>query len=261
MEIENRTKFYLFLDETVDHSLSSNSMNSDSVFGLAGILCRKTDYINIISPAVNGLKEKYWPPKGTYRGEPVILHSYDIRNSKGPFSDSALFSSYRKQDLIHDIGSLIDKLPIKVFGVLIKKDILDKRYSHPNDPYELSLEFIMERVLYHVKRENGIVKIFAESRGKNEDKKLQYKYLAVLEEGTFYVGNRELNKVFYKKSIKFLRKSANSEGLQLADLCVYPLRSYLKNHHSDRAWNIVKQKLYCDKRGNFHGRGLKIFPE
>ncbi len=56
-------------------------------------------------------------------------------------------------------------------------------------------------------------------------------------------------------------KRDNIIGLQLADLCAYPLARHLINPEDPYIpFEIIKDKIYCDAKGAFDGWGLKVFP-
>lgn len=58
--------------------------------------------------------------------------------------------------------------------------------------------------------------------------------------------------------LKFVKKSANVLGHQLADLCAYPIaRHVIDPMKSHRAFEIVRSK-FIDRAGWRHG--FKIFP-
>jgi len=59
----------------------------------------------------------------------------------------------------------------------------------------------------------------------------------------------------------FQSKDENVIGLQIADLCAYPLaRHVLRPTVSYPSFEIIKDKIYCDQNGKYNGFGLKIFP-
>lgn len=106
---------------------------------------------------------------------------------------------------------------------------------------------------------NTSVDIKIEKRGKAEDQMLLNQYNKILDKGTYYVSSERLkNRINNFES--FLKKD-NIIGLQIADLCAYPLARYILNPHEPYPpFDIIKPKIYCDGNDNFDGYGLKIFP-
>jgi hypothetical protein len=144
-----------------------------------------------------------------------------------------------------------------VFISAIHKDAHLKRYGErAKNPYELALEFTMERVRHFLELK-GIhdLPFIAEARGKKEDHSLERVFYRVLAEGTQQMPAdrfRSLN-----CSLVFRTKYDNIAGTQLADLCAHPCARHILNPaHGNRAYPIVQQKIYR-KNGV---SGWKIFP-
>lgn len=65
----------------------------------------------------------------------------------------------------------------------------------------------------------------------------------------------------YPFEIIMADKKTNSEGLQLADLIARPIgMSVLRPEQENRAYDIIKQKLFAGAHDCIEGNGLKIFP-
>lgn len=59
----------------------------------------------------------------------------------------------------------------------------------------------------------------------------------------------------------FKHKRENAIGLQLADLCAYPLARHVLNVKEPYApFEIISGKIYCNAKGETKGYGLKVFP-
>jgi hypothetical protein len=103
------------------------------------------------------------------------------------------------------------------------------------------------------------VEIFVEERGKKEDQMLLAHFNSILDRGTFFVqSDRFKNKI---KKFSFHGKKDNIIGLQLADLCAYPLARHLLNPKEPYIpFKILEDKIYCIKGGSYKGWGLKLFP-
>jgi len=62
-------------------------------------------------------------------------------------------------------------------------------------------------------------------------------------------------------SPRFVPKSANVPGLQIADLVARPIgRHVLDSTQPNRAFDVIVEKLDWSKAGRIEGCGLKIFP-
>jgi hypothetical protein len=147
-------------------------------------------------------------------------------------------------------------------GSGVNKEELIKTYGKAaNDPYTLSLSFIIERLIFCLDQmdKDARVNIKVEKRGKNEDNLLLAHYNSILDKGTYFVSRDRLHNAIL--SLKFHAKRDNVTGLQLADLCAYPLARHLLSPKVPYlSFDVVKEKIYCDRKGNFRGYGLKLFP-
>jgi len=56
-------------------------------------------------------------------------------------------------------------------------------------------------------------------------------------------------------------KKSNSPGLQLADLVARPIGiNLLKPEQPNRAYDVLRNKIYVNSDGNIQNWGLKCFP-
>lgn len=245
-------KYHLFLDETGDHGLSFIDKNFP-LFLLAGCLFENTELIKT-EKEINDLKKEFF---GTTE---IILHSRSIRKCEGPFQ--ILFDLEVKKKFYEQLNKIISDAKFIIIGSGVNKEEHIKKYGKgAEDPYSLSLSFIIERLIFCLDKQGAdpIVDIKIEKRGKTEDKLLLNQYNKILDKGTYYVNSERLkNRI---NSFESFLKKDNIVGLQITDLCAYPLARYiLYPKQPYPPFDIIKSKVYCDKRGNFSGYGLKIFP-
>lgn len=246
--IGGSSRYIAFLDECGNHEMESIDRDFP-LFLLSGIIIERKVYAETVIPAMAQLKLRYWNHEG------VNLHSRDIRKAHGPFN--FLLKAELRDSFMAELSSLMQELPYSVFISAIRKDAHLKRYGAlAKNPYELALEFTMERMRHFMNRK-GIDELpfVAEARGKNEDQSLERVFYRILNEGTqqMPVGNfRSL-----KCSLVFRRKYDNIAGIQLADLCAHPCARHILNPaHGNRAFPIIQSKLY-----NSNGvSGWKLFP-
>jgi uncharacterized protein DUF3800 len=236
----------VFLDEAGDHSL--DPVDKDfPVFVLVFLLCEQTDYTDVIVPAFTRFKINQFGHDG------VILHSRDIRKALGDFS--FLQVPERRESFHADLSQLVQKAPFELIAIAIRKDLHSERYgSSSRNPYDLALEFGMERLKAYVDElRQQTVTLLAEARGRNEDNALRLAFLQLLKDGSFY---ETFDSVEF--DLKFVAKRANVLGHQVADLCAYPIaRHVIDPNKSSRAFDIVSAK-FLDRLGWRHG--FKEFP-
>lgn len=243
----------LFLDETGDHSLGTVDPNFP-IFLLCGCLFTH-DSLNDFTTAINALKKKYW------RTENVIFHSRDIRKCNEPFH--IFFDQDIKKSFYNDLNNIINDTKFTVFAAAIKKDDHVKRYGKvAGDPYDISLSFIMERVVFYLSDESKkhskpiTCNMMLEKRGDKEDVLLTSHFNKVRDRGTGYVEAARMQQ--HILGCSFNSKLENHAGLQSADLCAYPLaRSLVLKGSPSKAADIVDSKIYRNFEKKY---GLKVFP-
>jgi hypothetical protein len=155
---------FLFIDESGDHSL--NNINADfPIFALLGLVINSAEY-DKLSEEINSFKIKY------FKTTDVILHSRDIRKCEGAFS--ILFNLKVKEAFYADLNLILSKSNfLLVASTILKKKHIEQYGKLADDPYEIALTFVLERVLFEFDKRNNNSKIdvIIESRGKKEDLK------------------------------------------------------------------------------------------
>jgi len=245
---QGKSDYLAFLDECGDHSLTKIDQDFP-IFVLSLVLVRRVDYVDAILPGFNALKLRYWNHEG------VNLHSRDIRKANGPFA--ILQNPERRDGFMAELSNLMDTLPYTLSIVCIRKEHLRRQYIHAENPYDLALTFVMERVIYWMEQNNQTsLPIVAEARGKNEDTALKAAFFDLTSRGTSYVSMKRFKGRSF--SLEFQDKRKNIAGIQLADLCAHPsARRILKSDQPNRAFDIVEKHIY---EGGGRVRGWKVFP-
>ena len=239
----------MFLDETGDHGLSHVDPNFP-LFLLCGCLFAD-EALTTFEQSINNLKRKYWNTTD------VILHSRDIRKCEGPFQ--ILFDLSVKERFYKDLNSLIADANFTVIAAAIDKEQHIKRYGKlAHDPYDVSLSFIMERLVFCLDEspEASAVELVFEKRGYKEDSQLTAHFNALRDTGTYFVDTERMRR--HITGCTFHAKRKNVAGLQCADLCAYPLaRSLVLKGEPSKAAEIVSRKVYGKGAKQY---GLKVFP-
>lgn len=237
----------VFVDESGDHSLTS--INPDyPVFVLAFCILPRAAYIEQITPAVRRLKF------ALFGHDLVILHEHDIRKKTGPF---AQLGKERRDALMQGLTGVIAVAPMTLVAVVIDKFKHKARYAEPFNPYDLALQYGLERVFEMLRsegQEERLTHVICEARGKQEDAELELEFRRVCDGKNRH--GRRLN-----FEVVMASKQTNSEGLQLADLVARPIGLHvLRPDQPNRAWDVLKTKIYAGQSGRALGWGLKIFP-
>lgn len=242
--------YLLFLDESGDSNLKAIDPNHP-VFALAGCIFEGNYYQNIALPKINNIK------RGFFNSEEVILHSRDIRKQETePFL--VLRNKEKRKEFYKEWNALIANLDFTALASLIDKKKLKKKYGEvAQNPYHLSLGFLMERFSMFLRKKGDKGKIIIESRTKADDNRLYLAYSKKMLNGSSYIKSEEFQERI--EDLKFVNKDENIVGTQVADLLAYPIATSIIPNRDKRAFKVIKPK-FRSKNGEIRGFGLKIFP-
>ncbi len=239
----------VYLDETGDHSLEREDEDFP-IFALVLLICDTARYCDQIVPAFYRLKMDYWGHEG------IILHSRDIRKAKGDFA--FLQVPNNRQPFYERINDLMGGLEYTLVAAVIRKQSHKSKYgTYAQNPYDLSVELAMERLVPLLESFGQTkVSLIAESRGRDADRALELKFQSVVTHGTGYNNMDRFRSIAF--DLVFRPKAMNIISTQMADLAGYPIaRHVLDSSKPNPAYQIVKGKLYAGTGGV---RGLKVFP-
>lgn len=239
----------LFLDESGDHSL--DRIDKDyPVFVLGGVIIDRTYYREIVEPRIKELKENYFD-------EDVVLHTTDIVRGKNGFE--VLSEPDIRHAFYNDLNALMQELEYTVIACAIKKDVHWKQYGlQAADPYEYSLEVLVERFVHVIGDVDHGGMIFAEKRRPDLDHKLEVAWRKLRQGGCTYASARNVDGRILDLSLK--DKRVNLVGLELADLVVSPIGRAVIGKSRQKDWEIVESK-FRRIGGTYKGYGLKILPK
>jgi hypothetical protein len=242
--------FYLFIDESGNHNLANVDCDFP-IFLLCGVIFSDTHY-NTVLQEVSTLKRKFWGDRK------VILHSRDIRRCEKEFS--ILLNNTVKSDFYDDINNILRPNRYRIIASAIDKQKFIARYGKiADDPYALSLSFIVERTIFlldDVADGEKTLHIIIERRGTKEDNSIASHLRKIKARGTNYVNSQRFRDL--GTTVTFKSKSEDDTGLQLSDLIAYPIARYvIDNTRANPAFDLIEPRFY-KKYGRRYG--LKIFP-
>lgn len=264
--------YVMFIDENGDCDLKylkrclKNQKNIDEnsiYFTITGVIIEKNN-LKGVKDGILGIKLRNWED-GYFEYENcnkkrVCLHSREIRRKEGPFRDGIIARSNFLEELTHTM----EDIPCTIISSTIDKLKHVKQYNdHALHPYNLCLNFVLERFVKFYLDDNKKGIIILESRGKKEDMEILNHIKGVIATGTSYVHKNYFKKI---KGVYFNTKWQKSShckksyfGLEIADLFSYPIHKYCKLDKKDNAFKTLQNKIY--KYPNYKGCGIKIFPK
>jgi hypothetical protein len=247
------SKYLLFLDESGDHGLKTIDP-SFPIFVLTGLLFSEAGYQEVCQK-IDAFKKRF------FNKLEVILHRRDMRKYERGFE--ILFDVDVKQRFYTELNKILQEANYKIIASVINKQKHIEQYGKlADDPYEIALTFVLERILFEADEQRNItgIHVTIEGRGKKEDALLAKRYNEILYRGTGQIESQRLL-LIYDQELEVRLKRDNDCGLQLADLCAYPIaRYFMNNNEPNPAYDSIKGKIRRGPKGVI-GYGIKIFPE
>lgn len=243
----NFSDYIVYVDESGDHGLVSIDPNYP-VFVLAFCIFEKEVYRSRCVPSLQALKFKH------FGHDMAVLHERDIRQAQGDFK--FLVDASRRSAFMSDLTTLVERTAFTLIASAINKKKLRAQYAYPANPYDLALQFCLERLHYFLKENENDgkpVHVVFESRGRREDDELELEFRRVCD------GQNMAEELLPFEPV-FASKRVNCCGLQIADLVARPIgRHILRPDQANRAYTIIERK-FRQSGGQVKGRGLKVFP-
>ena len=258
--------YRIYIDEVGNNDLKSTEDINHRYLCLTGVIFEYEYVAKVLNPKVETLKSKYF---GSHPDEPIIFHRKELVNQKYPFN--ILKNENIRNDFNEEFLQMLSELEFKVISVIIDKFEHSHKYvSWKYDPYHYCMEILIERYYFFLRDLNEKGDVMIESRGGKEDLRLKKSFRRIMDIGTNFIKNDQLNKYLSSKELKIKPKSANVSGLQIADLIAYPSRQYIfklyeieiksKVTFNDEVIKIIKNKYYRDNKGKAEGFGIKLLP-
>lgn len=239
--------YLIFVDESGDHSLES--INPEyPLFVLCFCIIHKRHYQMDVTAKIRQLKCEI------FGHDMVILHEHEIRKKKRAFSQ---LNKEARERFMSRLSLIMDETEMTVIAIVVDKQKHKARYANPSHPYHLAMQYGLERVFQFMQlqsQSNKLTHVICECRGKKEDNELELEFRRVCDRN-----NRD--RTAYPFDIVMADKKTNSEGLQLADLMARPIGiSMLRPGQENRAYDIIRSKLFTGAHNCVEGNGIKVFP-
>jgi hypothetical protein len=161
------SNFIVYVDESGDHSLTQVT-EAYPVFVLAFCIFEKARYVADAVPAMQSLKFRW------FGHDAVVFHEREIRKQLVPFK--FLQSLAVRNRFMADLDAAIDGMRFTIIASVIDKQRLRKKYAEPAHPYEIALQFCLERLYRHLSeldQTGGTTHCVFEKRGAAEDTSLE----------------------------------------------------------------------------------------
>lgn len=189
----------------------------------------------------------------------VVLHEQEIRKKTGVFNK---LSKEPRETFLNELSTFISETDFTLIPIVIDKVALKELGADSVvHIYHLAMKLGLEKLYEYLQEKNQHAQstyIVFEARGQKEDVELELEFFRIC------AGNNSMQ-LKLPFEIVIADKKTNSEGLQFADMVARPIGlSILKPEQPNRAYNILKDKLYQkDKKYVFplKAKGPKVVLE
>lgn len=209
---------------------------------------------------INDLKKRYWkkPTKC-----PIVLHTKDIVKKEKCFR----FGTEKKYEkFVASLSNVINLVRCRVISITF--DLYSYAVQGYNyDPYEVAFDTIVRVIMGGPYEDKRFALVF-EARGKKEDTLLAEHINKIIN----VTGTKDFKKDFLQEKIKgvhFNHKTSKDgsivyPGIEIVDLCSYPLFRYQRYGTRKQDFEIVIKKVvgYSEKsKETLIMRGFRHFPK
>lgn len=237
--------FIVFADESGDHGLASIDPQFP-VFALVFCVFEKVRYAREVEPAFRELKFKY------FGHDAAILHEREIRKQEPPFA-FLRESAELREAFMNDVTAIMADTPFHAYCAVIDKTKHKSRYTDPWNPYEIAMQFCMEKLsnrLVMDGQRDHLTHVLFEGRGTVEDRQLELEFRRISANQKRW-GWRAVDFARTPMEPVFVPKAANLAGHQFSDLIARPLAlRALRPDQPNRAAEIVANRIW----------DFKVFP-
>lgn len=249
----------MYIDESGDHNLDPKKIDkSYPIFVLAGCVLEEDYYNSTFVPKFNAFK------KDLFGDSNLCLHTLEMsRPEKSKDKRYLLFRNKKFRAKFYlELNKLIKNTEFTLISCsILKTNYLSKYGLSALDPYLLSFDNLVNRLVFDLKNNKG--KIFAEKRHDNLDQQLEIAWLNIKVSGTNKAKPAEIKEKI--ENLQLIDKKTNDAGLQLADLVANPIGRHVlkmkdKPVGNEIDYSIIKSK-FRNKNGVIESYGLTILPQ
>ena len=240
--------YVIYVDESGDHSLT-NINPQFPLFVLSFCIFPVDDYISTVVPQVQAMKFEF------FGHDMVILHEREIRKSTPPFD--VLLNEGVRERFMERMNDIISASRFGIVACVIDKEQFRTRRGNEVNPYHVALEFGLERIFLQLQQRGQArrtARVVFESRGAKEDQELELEFRRIMD-------TTRMRGMPETLAFHCAPKSANSSGLQIADMTARPIGLHvMRPEQPNRAWDLISTKLVRSSKGHIEGYGLKVYP-
>lgn len=207
---------------------------AEQFFTLTGCLIDESNYREL-KDEFEFIKFKYWEDAEFYyknKKRKVCFHSREIRMRKNAFN----MPDEKYNAFLEDLSNAIEKINFEIITINIDLKKMAEENSE-EEVYKYAFNKLISKFYEELEtNQKGILVL--EARGKKEDRDL-HKHAVELIEKNF---EGKIKGVYFNSKWN-KEKNVTYSGLELADLCTYPIHKKVRSEKEDFAFEILKPKI------------------
>lgn len=230
--------YILFLDE-------ANVTGTNPFFCLGGIIIKRDEYENVLIPAINNLKIKY------FSNTSVLFHYTDMKKNKGDFN--ILLDGNTRSNFWHEFNTVLNNIDFATIGTYLEYKTFQEAFKPAkNKHYAVAFIDLMNNYITYLREQKAMGSIVLESRQWKENADIQEVFHNILIAGTDLYLPKECSK--YLSTIGFIVKKDNCIGLQIAD---FVPDSFMRNINNSKNFYNVSNN-FISKMASVSGKYQEI---
>jgi hypothetical protein len=265
-----RPRLRIFIDEsgTPDKFVKGKHQEHDKYFTLAAVIISEIEYKKY-KKGIYSISAKY---KKYIQGEEIKSNYIRCSNPdyvRGKPKYTPVYTFYQDQEngkqiyeeFCEEIKVLITATDFQIVSVTTNKEVAGKKYPHLN-LHDVMLNDLWERIAIHIMllEESSKIRIMFDPTKGNADIILRDSYAYFKQHGSWYFTDErmeELNKFNLDKSV-YPCDSEECIGLQLADLCAYPIKKQAEHQNNKFFKDIIRGKLRAKVQDTATRKGINM---
>lgn len=246
--------YTMYLDES-----ETKKSDGSLFFAVGGLIVKNDDYESLENSLI-AIKQLLWnkdPNASSY-----VLHEKDVTFaskanrhtiSQVPEYNKVFFRKKQNVTLLYnEMSKLFRMAPVTTLGVCLDKQALFNSYGkqHLNNHFTIAIQLMIEHYCQFLIDTRSTGDICYESMQAEQNMNIQQRMYELKALCTMYYSPATIQNHLHE--IRFVQKSDNCAGLQLADFIPNALARYaadLQPKNQELSKNI-RSKLYCGKNGN-----------
>lgn len=256
------SEYTLYIDESETFNKVGNKY-----FVMSGVIIKNSEY-PAVEDRVCDLKRKVWSQEEGC--ESYILHEKDISFASNPLNSKKLasiapynqiFCEKKKVTMLYnELSKVFRHSPIITIGVCLDKSALAANYVEGtiNNQLTIAIQLLIENYCQFLLKNNAVGDLCYEAMQPEQNMKIQQRLYELKALGTLYYSPKTIQN--HVRDLKFVPKSNNLIGLQLADFVPNTLGRYAANMKpKNRDFSKdVRKKLYDGGQDGKYKYGFKV---